>query len=83
LTWHPFSQYIHQLGSRINSYTATLFGADRSAAMSRKRSAPPRHNDASAATFRNVDSFVSVKSALTVPSSGFRHPNYTPQVSIL
>ena len=75
-------QYIHQLGSRINSYTTALFG-DKGTALSRKRSAPARNyipSNSTAASFRNVDSFVSVKSALTVPVS--HHRNYTPQDSI-
>ena len=55
-------QYIHQLGSRINCYTNSIFG-DKGGALARKRSAPPRHNisNDNGPSFRNVDSFVSVK----------------------
>lgn len=81
VTYPLIFQYFHQLGSRINSYTATLFG-ERGAALSRKRSAPARNHNSfeNATSFRNVDSFVSVKSALTVTPS--RHPAYSAQESV-
>lgn len=62
--------YFHQLGSRINTYTSAIFGDP--SRMSRKRSAPPCQHvtgETPPPLFRNVESFVSVNSAIYSPQS--------------